>query len=109
MVFVNAVPASELLINDDGVIVVGDGVAVTVQQPLVFTTHFSMAEDFVGTDAKPGKFVLHHLQFEDVSLACVVIRGVESTKTIDCASMPRVQMDDLEQSMQDYTTPKKGG
>ena len=85
MVFIEAIPASELRISADGVIKSGVGVEVTLQAPLVFRTDVALAELMLSTFGRQCEFLLHHLEFEDVSMSTVKVQRVLSSRLISCA------------------------
>ena len=106
MVFIEAIPASELRISADGVIESGVGVEVTLQAPLVFRTHFALAELMLSTFGRQCEFLLHHLEFEDVSMSTVKVQRVLASRLISCARANlKVVVDPSEQSLKDYLRP----
>ena len=106
MVFIEAIPASELRISADGVIESGVGVEVTLQAPLVFRTHFALGELTLSTFGRQCEFLLRHLEFEDVSISTVKVQRVLASRLISCPRASRkVVVDPLEQSLKDYLRP----
>ena len=106
MAFIEAIPASELRISANGVLESGVGVEVTLQAPLVFRTHFALAEEMLSKSVRQREFLLHHLEFEDVSISTVKVQRVLASRLISCASAKlTVVVDPLEQSLKDYLGP----
>ena len=82
------------------------------QRPLVFRTHFLLAEELVhhAVAHNADEFVVHRLEFDGVSLSTVTIRGVSSTQNISHKVAQQAQIgqtDELMQRLHDSLTPRK--